>query len=190
MNCKNKKAVAIPARLLLSFSVYTNGRKLLNTNQSSGSITSINGIQIYQYDMANIGTFGVDIMKRWTFTAISNALVSVDTFFTLSGFLLAYLILKEMKKKDGVKGINWGLFYFHRFWSQSQRLTPAYMLILFVSTATSPYWSDGPMWNINSSGNDNCNKWWWTNLLYINNIVKSKEMRRTNIKPDHNSVTT
>ena len=32
-------------------------------------------------------------MKRWTMQTISNGTYSVDTFFTLSGFLLAYVSL-------------------------------------------------------------------------------------------------
>jgi hypothetical protein len=34
--------------------------------------------------------------------------------FYFSGILLAYLIMKELKKEEGK--LNWGMFYIHRFW--------------------------------------------------------------------------
>ena len=37
-------------------------------------------------------------------------------FISFSGLLVAYLTLKEIKKRGGVKKMNWGMFYFHRFW--------------------------------------------------------------------------
>ncbi|CAC5402097.1 unnamed protein product [Mytilus coruscus] len=115
--------------LLLPFSVYTNGAKMLNTNQPEGSLTAINGIRFISMtwvilghaygfilsDVDNVGSFLPKMIKRATFPAISNALVSVDTFFVLSGTLLVYIVMKELKKNGGK--LNWGMFYFHRFWS-------------------------------------------------------------------------
>ena len=37
--------------------------------------------------------------QRWTFMAINNATVSVDSFFVLSGLLTSYLFVKELNKK-------------------------------------------------------------------------------------------
>ena len=37
--------------------------------------------------------------KRWSFMVITNATVSVDSFFVLSGLLTCYLFLKELDKK-------------------------------------------------------------------------------------------
>ncbi|KAJ8304234.1 hypothetical protein KUTeg_017817 [Tegillarca granosa] len=64
-------------------------------------------------------------------SSIVSDYLNIGCFICLyySGLLMSYLILKEMKKKKGARGINWGLFYFHRFW----RLTPVYMLVLFVN---------------------------------------------------------
>ncbi|KAJ8304386.1 hypothetical protein KUTeg_017969 [Tegillarca granosa] len=129
----------VAGKLILSFSVYTNGKKILSTNQGPSSISSINGIRFismtwvilghtyaFLFNVAgNMATFYPKQMDRWSFNAIGNALISVDSFFALSivsfrlyysGLLMSYLILKEMKKKKGACGINWGLFYFHRFW--------------------------------------------------------------------------
>ena len=61
----------------------------------------------------NMGDFE-SFTKRFTFLAIINGTLSVDTFFFLSGFLVAYMTLKHLKKGNG--RINWFLYYFHRFW--------------------------------------------------------------------------
>lgn len=50
----------------------------------------------------------------------------MDVFFYLSGFLVVYMLLKEMKAKKG--RIPWALFYFHRY----VRLTPVYGFVILV----------------------------------------------------------
>ncbi|XP_045202055.2 nose resistant to fluoxetine protein 6-like [Mercenaria mercenaria] len=173
----------IPGKLLLSFSVYTNAPKILNTNQPKGTLTSVNGIRflsmtwvilghVYAFGLNltdNLATFFPQIAKRFTFQAIMNASFSVDTFFVLSGLLVSYLSLREMKKRGGALKFNWLLFYFHRYW----RLTPPYMLLLMLYVPTFKYWANGPFWPQTGVDVDECKDTWWTNLLYINNVYKA-----------------
>lgn len=168
-------------KALLSFSVYTNGVKILSTNQAAGSLGAVNGIRFlsmawiilgHTYFFAigydeNIFRYFGERINTWPFMGIISASVSVDTFFALSGLLVAYLTLKELKKAGGIRSFNWFMFYFHRVW----RLTPAYMLILMVFTTLMRYWGSGPMWPTGDVPYDNCKTAWWTNLLYVNNFV-------------------
>ncbi|XP_052091571.1 nose resistant to fluoxetine protein 6-like isoform X2 [Mytilus californianus] len=170
-------------KLLLSFSIYTNGAKILSTDQSAGSLNAVNGIRFISMSWVILGhTYGIFtsisdnmlpftilMFKRWSFGAILNALVSVDTFFTLSGLLLTYLIMKELKRKDGK--INWFMFYFHRFW----RLTPPYMLVLMVYVSLFPYIGSGPLWKKDGMEVNYCKDAWYYNFLYINNFVNLKD---------------
>ncbi|OWF35674.1 O-acyltransferase like protein-like [Mizuhopecten yessoensis] len=170
-------------KLFLSFSVWTNGKKLLNTDQG-GALGAVNGIRFlsmtwvilghtysfsFEY-VLNIIPFFSDIPSRWTFMVIINGVLSVDTFFTMSGLLVAYVFLKEMKKAKG--RINWFMFYFHRFW----RLTPPYMLVLMISATLFRYLGDGPEWPKDGLEIESCATTWWTNLLYINNFVHADKM--------------
>ena len=41
---------------------------------------------------------------------------NVNVTFHCSGTLVSYLLLKELRNKNGPLHINWALFYFHRFW--------------------------------------------------------------------------
>lgn len=168
----------------MAFSVYTNGKKILQVNQSSGTLTALNGIRFLSISWVVLGhTFGVmypvlsngyailpDLYQRWSFQAVANAFVAVDSFFALSGLLLAYLTLKEMKKGQGKFRINWFMFYFHRFW----RLTPAYMLLMMISICLSRYFGDGPLWPDQGIEVNYCKNTWWKNLLYINNFYSEQ----------------
>ncbi|XP_052811638.1 nose resistant to fluoxetine protein 6-like [Mya arenaria] len=168
-------------RILLAFSVYTNGVKILNTDQREGSLGALNGIRFLSMAWvilghtlvfaigldANLFQFAYEQESYVYFCAIMYATVSVDSFFTLSGVLVAYLTLRELKKVGGAKRLNWLMFYFHRFW----RLTPPYMLVLMFGTVLSPYLIMGPLRLTNDIMGE-CRKNWWTNLLYINNYVE------------------
>ncbi|XP_063437868.1 nose resistant to fluoxetine protein 6-like [Mytilus trossulus] len=164
--------------------MYTNGSKILDTKQGKGVITCINGIRFLSMTWViighafsapnniadNIAEFMPRMLKRWTFMAVCNAYVSVDSFFTLSGLLLTYLVMKELDKNKG--RLKWFMFYFHRFW----RLTPPYMLVIMVSVSLFHYTGTGPNWP--TGGIDKgCEKGWWYNLLYINNFVEDNKKK-------------
>src|SRR5689334_20609516 len=60
--------------------------------------------------ISNISYTYPDLIERWTFQFIMNGIFAVDSFFYLSGFLIGFFLLKELKEK-GIKGINWAVFY-------------------------------------------------------------------------------
>ncbi|WAR11331.1 NRF6-like protein [Mya arenaria] len=173
-------------KTFLAFSAYSNGVKILSTVQGAGSLGALNGIRFlsmawvilghtYVFALgfdANLGVYFFDELQKPSFSAVNYASVSVDSFFTLSGVLVAYLTLRELKKVGGMKGFNWFMFYFHRFW----RLTPPYMLVIMVGTVLLPYIVYGPFW---LEGEfpfmSECRKTWWVNLLYINNYVHAED---------------
>jgi peptidoglycan/LPS O-acetylase OafA/YrhL len=74
-----------------------------------------------------------------------------------------YLGLQQMDSTAG--HFPWIKFYVHRLW----RLTPTYTVALLIYWKLMPYIGDGPLW-ANVSDNTNCDDYWWTNLLYINNF--------------------
>lgn len=122
-----------------------------------------------------------EVSQRWTFSFIVDATFSVDTFFFLSGFLAAFLMVKDMQKqkakleregKQDAKGyMRWVLFFVHRY----LRLTPVYFMWLVVHWKVVPALASqtGPLGFLQQDGrNDgsNCDQYWWTNMLYINNF--------------------
>ncbi|XP_048774347.2 nose resistant to fluoxetine protein 6-like isoform X2 [Ostrea edulis] len=171
-------------KFLLTFSMSTNGSKVLSTETPPPSaVQAVNGIRVLSMGWVILGhtyffTLGTsknviptatNWIQRWTFQVILNGIYSVDSFFLLSGLLVSFLTLRELQKRDGK--LNWFLFYFHRFW----RLTPALMLFTLLYTAYFQYWGSGPFWPKKSFDYQQCKNNWWRNLLYIQNFFPISE---------------
>ncbi|KAK6195851.1 hypothetical protein SNE40_001194 [Patella caerulea] len=174
------------AKIILAFSVYTNGAKILNTNQPKDSLRAVHGIRFLSMSWVilahtfafalpliglteNVYPYMLKCLSRQSFSAILNAFVAVDSFFVLSGLLVAYVVLSEMKRNNGT--INWFMFYFHRFW----RLTPVYMMVLMIDVCLLHYIGDGPVWPQKGFEKNECRNTWWINLLYVNNLVENDQ---------------
>ncbi|WAR11321.1 NRF6-like protein [Mya arenaria] len=144
-------------KICLAFSAYSNGVKILSTEQGAGSLGALHGIRFLSMAWVILGH-----------TLVYSGTVSAEEPFVLRrnfcrGVLVAYLALRELKKVGGAKRLNWFIFYFHRFW----RLTPPYMLVIMVGTVLLPYAISGPFWPEGDlSFMAACRKNWWTNLLY------------------------
>ncbi|XP_022247209.1 O-acyltransferase like protein-like [Limulus polyphemus] len=172
----------IIGKILLCFSVYANGAKILDATPPKGHLGCVHGIRFLSMTWVILGhTYafgypffentleGLKLVDKWTFQVILQGTFSVDTFFLLSGLLITYLYLKEINK--GGK-INWIYFYVHRFW----RLTPPFMLLLAFDAVLWKHLGSGPYWPEEGMEGTKCSKYWWRNLLYINNMWNATEM--------------
>ncbi|KAG8212720.1 hypothetical protein J437_LFUL019641, partial [Ladona fulva] len=165
--------------LLSSFSLWTNGRKLLFGNPGESVMASLHGIRFlsmcwivfgHTFYMCAVSPiknveYILELPKDWTKMVVLNETVSVDTFFLLSGLLLAYIFFRD--REQGSR-FNFIAYYGHRY----IRLTPPYAIMigfyatLFAKTGSGPYWE-----TYVGSNRDFCQENWWTNLLYVNNYV-------------------
>ncbi|KAA0157432.1 hypothetical protein FNF29_00008 [Cafeteria roenbergensis] len=89
------------------------------------------------------------IMLAWYMAPVRIGTAAVDLFFLLSGFLIAYLLGREVRKTGC---INIPRFLGRRW----LRLTPVYALVILLFSTYA--------WR-------SCFTWGWTNLLFINNFV-------------------
>ena len=184
---RSNKCVTLLHELMTVFSLYKNIPMILSTRQPPSAITSINGVRvismfwvimchvffILSLDLRNMAYLAGDVMPRFISQVIINGFLSVDSFFFLSGVLVSYLTLREMKRRKGKFPVV--PYYLHRF----LRLTPTYMFILFFYWFISMYLGQStpnvqvglgpssPTWK-------SCEQYWWTNLLYINNLYPDK----------------
>lgn len=63
--------------------------------------------------------------------------------------------------------------YIHRY----IRLTPILGITILFVLSVAKYFGLGPFWNIFFENiNSNCNKWWWTSILYVQNYVNPDEI--------------
>jgi len=59
------------------------------------------------------------------------------------------------------------------------RLTPAYAFCILMSVTLWPKFGEGPLWpEVVRPLSENCRKYWWSNLLYINNFYPSTEAKQ------------
>jgi peptidoglycan/LPS O-acetylase OafA/YrhL len=167
---------------ITAFSLYKTVPTLLATKLAPTVITSMNGLRVISMFWVILGhtyvwslQFGVDNMKsfqslvrRFSFQAVLNGTFSVDSFFFLSGVLVAYLTLRQMKKRKG--RFPFLHYYLHRY----LRLTPTYAFVLFFAWFLTNHIAAGPTFPLIDSFGPQCAKYWWTNLLYINNLYPWK----------------
>ncbi|CAI2352856.1 unnamed protein product [Caenorhabditis sp. 36 PRJEB53466] len=173
-------------KILLTLSLWTNAELLLSVREHKpGFIKSLDCIRFLSMLWVVSGhTMGTLLFPDYLLPITSfpqhlwnhillNAFVSVDTFFLLSGLVLAYLFFKNRPKPGEIKSpTTWILFYVHRF----LRLTPPYMIFLGFYIVYSDY-VQGPMQAVGLNSQTinvkSCKSSWWRNLLYINNFGDS-----------------
>uniref|UniRef100_A0A0N5AH02 NRF domain-containing protein n=1 Tax=Syphacia muris TaxID=451379 RepID=A0A0N5AH02_9BILA len=169
------------ARILLTFSMYTNGAEILDVERRRGQIDSINCIRAFSITWVMVGhalakfQTGDNMMSVLQSTnpflnnMFQNAFVSVDSFLFVGGLLLSYLFFRDMERRPrNLKSpVYWILYYVHRI----VRLSPCYFLYLGFYVGMYPYLTKGPA--VPNNDYEDCKKYWWRNLLYINNLFKS-----------------
>jgi peptidoglycan/LPS O-acetylase OafA/YrhL len=173
-----------PLEFVTAFSVLKNLDMILSTKQPPSAITSLNGIRVMSmfwvilchthYWALITGVLKdpayvlVHYTHRFSFQPITNGFYSVDSFFLLSGALVAYLTLREMERRRG--RFPFLTYYLHRY----LRLTMVYAFLLFFWWTLTVHLGDGPTWRESAGEGSglqkNCEKYWWTNFLYINNL--------------------
>ena len=104
------------------------------------------------------------MLSDWRFMAIANATVSVDTFFFLSGLLVAYILLRDLKRSKG--RFNPVLYYLHRF----IRLTPTLAMAVALLATLSRHVGNGPAWATAEFQAEVCQEDWWRTVFYVNNF--------------------
>ena len=179
----DKRVIEFLKDLMLSFSLYKTVPAIIATSQSANAVTSINGIRVismiwiilghtfghgmgidnYGAGFANILEVSETIRKRFLFQLVDNFALAVNSFFVLSGFLLSYLSIKEMDRRQGK--FQFITFYVHRL----LRLSPACYLVVLIYFKLLPHVGSGPLWFF-MDDISHCEKYWWTSFLYINNF--------------------
>eukprot|EP00914_Ancora_sagittata_P010957 GHVO01021415.1.p1 GENE.GHVO01021415.1~~GHVO01021415.1.p1 ORF type:complete len:739 (+),score=18.62 GHVO01021415.1:50-2218(+) len=168
-------------RAFLAVSAYTNGAKLLSTRVTSeGDLGAIHGIRLFSLSWVLLDhSFAFPVLfcenlmsftswaEDFSFQAVLNSSVSVDSFFFLSGTLVSYLLLREIAKREGPMKVSWNKLYFHRYW----RLTPTLVLALAFLICVLPFMGEGPFWRPEALTGP-CEGTWWCIPLYINNLYR------------------
>lgn len=187
---ENKKPKSFDLKILLSFSAYTNGKRLLSTESiGSDHLDCLNGIRFISMTWVVLGhtflmyVFNSGVRNKLVimdvfsggqglaFEAVLNALPSVDSFFLMAGTLTSYILFKELEKAgDNVLKhiIVFILYYVHRY----LRITITYAIIIGFVITIYPYVYYGPDWFTILALSEECKAHWWANLLYIQTLIQ------------------
>lgn len=172
--------------LLLAFSMRRNWTKLMAPS-GKGPEPRLNRLQVFN-GIRTLTTFCVYFSHTYTLFAYSylknpydveiayddpvryimfNGWLVTYTFFVMSGFMVAFNF-EIHAEKHPVSLWDWPRSMLLRW----LRLTPTYALLLFTVMTLNRHFGDGPQWDLLvTSEADECNRYWWTNLLYINNYI-------------------
>ncbi|XP_042885812.1 nose resistant to fluoxetine protein 6-like [Penaeus japonicus] len=170
-------------RFLLPFSAYTNLEKMFHVTTESrpGVISCLHGMRVlsmtwvilgHQYVFDTLFSVNLQHLQRWTsnliFQVISNASLSTDSFFFLSGLLVSYGVLKEVKRTGRIDII---MYYVHRI----IRLTPPIAVVTLFLGTLFRFLPSGPMAYYVTSVYTICSDKWWIDVLYVNNFLAFNE---------------
>ncbi|GFT13903.1 nose resistant to fluoxetine protein 6 [Nephila pilipes] len=167
-------------RILLSFSMISNFKRLFNTKTSMENFSCIQGMRVFTTSWIVIahvyfcGAYfrmfyrtvfhGHAAAKEPIVQMIVNGSEAVDTFLFMAGMLVCYFTVKLVKIQK--KKFHFGLFVLHRLW----RIIPVYYFILLCATLV-PLMGSGPAFHdVMSKFVYPCFRYWWRNALFIHNF--------------------
>ncbi|XP_031840772.1 nose resistant to fluoxetine protein 6 [Nomia melanderi] len=178
-------------KVLLCFSAYTNAKSIFNFDSGAETVSAIHGMKFLSMAWIIVGhsayysnnyianvALGIAFTNASLVQIISNATYSVDTFFCVSGFLLGYLYFKLTRKEKKpvfnmrlcVKTIILPII------NRYIRLTPAYLIVILLAILNFTWYDKVAMHTDHENPSYYCSKYWWRNLLYINNLFEWEEL--------------
>ncbi|XP_039959711.1 O-acyltransferase like protein-like isoform X1 [Bactrocera tryoni] len=116
------------------------------------------------------------------FTYVSrmgNMEVAMDVFLLISGFLQTYSYLRNRSQLETIRRLNFSRsvleiakLTFHRF----LRLAPLYYFMLCITYLMMKYNDSTTVFNVSGFVTENCEHYWWRNVLFIHNLYDHKDM--------------
>ena len=152
-----------------------NSIKIFKYQESS--LNTLNGVRslmmlwvVFSHEYAfslnnaeNLFSF-TEIVSRWQFIIIVSGYFSVDAFFFIGGFLVAYAFLKE----QSTSFFKYPLAILNRY----LRLIPAYFVTMMIYYHVFPHLGSGPLWyQLQQQTITPCDNGWWKSLLFISNLT-------------------
>ncbi|XP_065899321.1 nose resistant to fluoxetine protein 6-like [Dysidea avara] len=178
---KNKLIEIIKA-FLLCFSWYKTAPVIFSTKRTKDAITCISGIGALSMawvilSRSYLVPFSLHLISdKWHFIdpvstrflrqLFTNSHSAYDSLFLLSGLLVSYSTLRRMSRQDGKLSVV--KFYVHKF----VHVVPIYYFMLFFFYKIFLHVAHGTNWNFREI--HQCDDYWWTNALFINNFYPTE----------------
>ena len=189
--------IVIFRRLLTSFSLISNMRRLFSTGQShERELPCVNGIRamsmtwvilchsfLFSLLVTNNLLHVLQDADSLIFFVIINGSFCVDTFFVLGGLLLSYHWFSphaaSTTSETGSQVTSHPVFsIIVTVIKRLYRLLPLYFVVLAFDANLTHYGASGPYWDYGdqkTSEKTLCNKSGWYNVLFINNFLPIRD---------------
>ncbi|KAK4880674.1 hypothetical protein RN001_008820 [Aquatica leii] len=168
--------------LLISFSLLTNGKKILQANNSPEEISCLNGLRVISLiSIIVFHTFIIQLQftknasyyEQWNSsvygTMMQGNILSVNTFLVITGLLISFNELKSISKQQKFSIIK---HYLNRY----LRISSVFFIIVLINLSLM-YLGSGPLWKAYAYHyRSNCCTYLWSTLLYIQNIINPERM--------------
>lgn len=182
------------------WSLLRNARSFLRTRPANKNpfacldcIRSISMLQVilghmFAWCMSTVGFSNIEqflppygLASSLGFQTIPGCFYAVDSFFLMSGFLCAFGLQRKVFCKPENQSATGFLKMYPKFvLVRYLRLLPTEMFCILFAYYAAPFMGQGVLWNmqrpdgsscVDNTGAAPCNKYWWTNLLFIQNFI-------------------
>ncbi|XP_043578248.1 nose resistant to fluoxetine protein 6-like [Bombus pyrosoma] len=175
---------------LLCFSIFSNMHQIFHQEKSEDNTRIFHGLKFLGmvwiitahsifYSLHTMGNKIVLYTITDTVPAqiLSNATYSVDTYFFISGFLLTHIFLKQREKDKRIPPIIARANQLVKMLLKRYiRITPAYFIVILVVILNFSWHDRVSLVLPIEQPSSKCSKYWWTNILYINNFYNWDEL--------------
>ncbi|XP_076749057.1 nose resistant to fluoxetine protein 6-like [Xylocopa sonorina] len=163
------------------FSLYTNIPKICTMNKNPKRVQMFDGIR-------TLSVLGVDLIHIFLFTFMFSGLVfplpvvfygpiMVDTFFFMGGFFLMRYFQSQMaQQKEALSLAAKFKMFLSAFYHRYIRIAPAYFVLLLVAMTFFSWQKQFSLFNEFEITGELCAKYWWRNVLFINNLFEWEDM--------------
>ncbi|XP_030766793.1 nose resistant to fluoxetine protein 6-like [Sitophilus oryzae] len=184
-----QKSKTTGGRILEAFSIFKNWKRLTSISENSDhkKLRIIQGLRFYTMfcvimSHTLMATFGgpiantqytENVTKKSLNMLVAQGYYIVQTFFIISAFLFSYQFFNVKSHHKEIKSS----FFFYAAFLRYIRITPTLFVVWAIHSTWNVHFSTGPLWDA-AVGKEyrNCRQNGWTNFLFINNYVNTKEM--------------
>uniref|UniRef100_A0A1B0CEN1 Acyltransferase 3 domain-containing protein n=1 Tax=Lutzomyia longipalpis TaxID=7200 RepID=A0A1B0CEN1_LUTLO len=186
INKDTTKRLNVFEKFIKCFSLHHNTVIVFNHDLRKSAVPVIHGLRaltmfwiitghIFFYALASTKNFQrvLTYMKEWFMQPFNAAVSGVDTYLVISGFLLSYLYFESHMRKPKKDGI---VDFIKSVCNRILRIAPPYYTIILFSIIIGLYLEDKSQFQLLENIEENCTKYWWRNVLFINNFFPFSEL--------------
>ena len=171
---------------LLCFSLTKNVKRLFTPRAQErlgkkDSLEFLDGVRVLSIGWVILGHTAINYLEFTVTSNFDNVLdnadqpifllgyagfYAVDTFFWISGVLMAYLFIIEVNKYPSFSIGKLSMVYLHRY----LRITPTFMFCTMFFWSLEAYIGGGPVWIDIDYFIGSCD-YWYANIIYLSNFI-------------------